>query len=158
MEFLSQYNCKIVYLKGEDNCIADTLLRTTFKAEEKAGGPWSKGCGEAIVAVLGLNPQECIRSLTHINIPEIEMVAPTLTLEADKELLKIIRGGYKEDGWYTKILEAPILLYRIQIKDGIMYMGDWMIIQQMTKVWEALFHLAHDVFSHFGFKKSYGLL
>lgn len=46
MEFLSQYDCKIIYVKGEDNTAADALSRTDFtemgKAESAAHEPWDK--------------------------------------------------------------------------------------------------------------------
>ena len=40
MEFMSQYDCKIVYVKGEENCAADALSQTSFKAEELASIPY----------------------------------------------------------------------------------------------------------------------
>ena len=40
MEFMSQYDCKIVYVKGEENCVADALSQTSFKAEELASIPY----------------------------------------------------------------------------------------------------------------------
>lgn len=37
-------------------------------------------------------------------------------------------------------------------------MGNRLIIPQVSKVHELLFHLAHNVLGHFGFAKTYGLL
>jgi hypothetical protein len=37
-------------------------------------------------------------------------------------------------------------------------MGNRLVVPQVSKVHELLFHLAHDVLGHFGFAKTYGSL
>jgi hypothetical protein len=36
MEFLSEFDCRIVYVKGEDNTVADALSRTDFEDSSQA--------------------------------------------------------------------------------------------------------------------------
>lgn len=36
MEFLSQYDCKFIYIQGKDNTVADALSRTAFCTSDEA--------------------------------------------------------------------------------------------------------------------------
>jgi len=100
MEFLSQYDCKIIYLKGDDNSMADALSQTTFDAEKEAAHPWSNDRAEPIAAIYGHSPFECAKSLSHCKLPreDVEPVASILSMKADHTLLKMIKDGYKDDG------------------------------------------------------------
>jgi hypothetical protein len=160
MEFLSQYDCKIVYVKGEDNSVADALSRTTFKAETAAKHPCSlKGAGDSVVAsVLGPNMLESARKLAERQLDDEIVIGATMTISADKALLKTIQDGYKEDRWCCRMLDAPFLPDGVRTENGLLYTGDRLIVPRVPKVREALFHLAHDVLGHFGFEKSYGSL
>jgi hypothetical protein len=53
MKFMSQYDCKIVYVKGEDNCVADALSQTSFEAEKSASIPYPLDNSEPVAVMLG---------------------------------------------------------------------------------------------------------
>jgi hypothetical protein len=86
------------------------------------------------------------------------MVATTLLISADGELLDDICEGYAEDSWCTCLLKVPFLPHGVQKVDGLLYARDRLIVPRKSTVHESLFHLAHDVLGHFGFMKSYGSL
>jgi hypothetical protein len=46
----------------------------------------------------------------------------------------------------------------IQLKDGLWYIGNHLVIPHTGNLREMLFRLAHDVLGHFGFDKTYGSL
>jgi hypothetical protein len=86
------------------------------------------------------------------------VVAATLSISADGELLNMIRAGYATNPWCKWITDAKIKLHGICVTDGLFYAGDRLIIPRSSNVHELLFHLTHDVLGHFGFTKSYGSL
>jgi hypothetical protein len=51
MEFISQYDCKIVYIKGDKNMVADALSCTDFNLDLHATIPYSP-CRETITLIL----------------------------------------------------------------------------------------------------------
>jgi hypothetical protein len=81
MEFLSQYECKIIYVKGEDNTAADALSCTEFgetnEAEAAAKKPWDDvDPGKdpvpiaAIFSCRGSAPFHAVRCLARTRIKE----------------------------------------------------------------------------------------
>ncbi|KAJ7637762.1 hypothetical protein DFH06DRAFT_1138865 [Mycena polygramma] len=118
MEFLSQYDYKIVYVKGDDNTVADALSRTEFddaeSATEAAAEPWGlNNTGTpAIAAVLRARPATPFYSVqclarTRISEPKsASVIAPVLTITADAKILDSIRKGYSEDKWCAGLASA----------------------------------------------------
>lgn len=49
MEFMSPYNCRIVYMKGEDNTITDALSCTSFELDTDSSIPYPSD-NKALVA------------------------------------------------------------------------------------------------------------
>jgi hypothetical protein len=161
MEFMSQYDCKIVYVKGEDNSVADALSRTSFDAENTAGIPYPPDNNDPVALVYGSvhDAFACANALTEpTTLPTIGAVASTLSISADNELLELIKAGYEEDPWCKRIREAKILPHGIEDRGGLLYAGQRLIVPRNNTVREGLFHLAHNVLGHFGFAKSYGSL
>ena len=115
MEFFSQYDGKIVYVKGEDNTVADALSRlpTTLTtnseiADEKSDVPFHPTIAvilqssqrDALVAAAAISP------LT-IKIPPAKR--HTLSrLSIDDQLLTQIRDGYKSDPWVKRLEGAQL--------------------------------------------------
>lgn len=80
-----------------------------------------------------------------------------LRISTDPIWLHKIRDGYKSDLWCKRLCNAGTMVgYREE--NGLMYVGDQLIISQSKDFRENLFRLVHDSFGHFGFEKSYATL
>jgi hypothetical protein len=101
MEFLSQYKCKIIYVKGEDNTVVDALSHTEFadanKAETAAKEPWDDMDPDEdpvpIAAVLcrgGSAPFHAAWCLARTRIKEQPQppIASILTISTDTKFLQ----------------------------------------------------------------------
>ena len=166
MELMSQYECKIVYLKGSNNTAANALSRTNFgdhssaEAERHAASPFAPEVDEDLVASI-IRPPTSPWKCTHVLATTDHEPSPTpsrLSIHADEALLKAIRTGYKSDKWCTKLLHASSTPHGVKIRDGLIYITNRLVIPRVTAIRETLFHLAHDVLGHFSFDKSYGSL
>lgn len=137
-ETLSQYDYSIEYIKGEDNTVTDALSRLPI--------------------------------LTPIT------VATTKTITTDETLLQQIRDGYQTDKFALKLLQCvdPSVSMRpakglpikidmdlndpslgICLINGLLFLGDRLVIPKVGGVCKCLFHLAHNTMGHFGAEKSY---
>jgi len=170
MEFMSQYDAKIVYVKGEDNTVADALSRlpTYMEADTDTKHAYAH-CpkdeeNDMLASIIPPLDDACsaasflalsgARSMGNLN-----SVCATLSISADKDLLHQIRTGYAEDKWVTSILaKAKDGMPGIQLTNGLWYVGSRLIIPRVGDIRETLFRLAHDVLGHFGFDKTYGSL
>jgi len=65
---------------------------------------------------------------------------------------------YAKDPWCKHLLDTEFFPHGIHMSNGLLYMGNRLIVPWVSKVHELLFHLAHDVLGHFGFAKTYGSL
>jgi hypothetical protein len=161
MEFMSQYECKIVYVKGEDNCMADALSRTSFDSEAISEPyPPDNSSWVAVVLVTECSAFCCAHALTDLvmSAPVLTTIASTLTISADEELLNTIWAGYDDDPWCRRLRKAKILPHGVREVDGLLYASERLMVPRVSNVCESLFYLAHNVLGHFGFSKSYGLL
>lgn len=136
-EFLADYDFVIKYVRGEDNTVADALSRE-FNTETPAA-----------------SPLVCASLLSHSDFSSPHVVAPVLTISADKDLLDQIKGGYANDAWCQKLLAKGIGLAGVSMRSGLLYVGDRLVVPRVTKVRETLFRLAHDALGHFGCDKTY---
>jgi hypothetical protein len=96
MEFMSQYNFKIMYIKGEENTVADALPCTDFEQEDKPDKPKVGPFGEG--EKIG-NVWSCAYMLADAVMlpPSPLVVASTFSIDLDIELLLGIKNGYPED-------------------------------------------------------------
>ena len=169
MEFMSQFDSKIIYIKGEDNTIADALSRlpcssSSQEAEGSARHPYdfcvdddSDGIVVSIFKCTDEGPMGTAHSLA--NIPaSISSVNATLKISVDESFLEEIIKGYMEDPWCKTLPSAALSLPNLQCHDNLWYIGDCLIIPRTGSIHEMLFMLAHDSLGHFGFHKMYGLL
>lgn len=130
-EFLSQYDYKIVYVKGEDNRVADSLSRLPDDPEFDHALP-SDYDGVLLTAVF--------------------------SVAADDSFLQEIKAGYLVDLFCLKLSKNKDSVPGFSIADGLYYVGLHLVIPRYGNLREQLFGLAHDNLGHFGFEKSYGSL
>jgi hypothetical protein len=117
---------------------------------------------ETVALVLGGfdDPRTCARVLADpcTNPVQCIVVASTLSITADVELLACIQENYAKDPWCKRLLDADFFPHGIKLSNGLLYTGNRLIVPRVSEVRELLFHLAHDVLGHFGFAKTYGSL
>ena len=166
MELMLQYDAKIVYIKGDDNSVAETLSHllceeTTDTAERSAQHPYhycEDECSSVACISSGLShtPWEAATALA--DGLEIISVSTTLNISTDKLLLQEIWDGYTIDPWCKKLPSTTASWPDLQLRDGLWYVGNQLIIPHTGSLCELLFQLAHDTLGHFGFDKMYGSL
>ena len=173
MEFLLQYDGKIVYVKGEDNTVANALSRlpdlvTTSKTSSGADMATSPVfhialIGSLVASVLKM-PENCsimiVASLASrpgtalVPVPE-----PSRTVvQPDEELLLEIREGYKHDPFIPSLQQASPRMSTIKNHGGFWFIGNHLIIPNIPWLQEALFHTTHNVLGHFRTDKTYAAL
>ena len=115
-EYMSQFDITFVYVKGEDNSVADALSRLPLDAadsksadeENEDNAPlWQKWTG-------GTNA--------------------VLSVAADQEFLENIRNGYKTDAFCKQVLAGTHKMNGIAEKDGLWYIGDRLLVQGLGLV------------------------
>ena len=163
MEELAIYDCKFVYIKGEDNTVADSLSRYPFptvmecaEAEKTSHHPCEvvKGC-IALVRVLARaeSPLNSVAALS--SAPEPENIKQVII---DDTLVKEMREAYAKDLWCRQLLSAARGMPEVRVKDGLWFIGERLVIPGGCSAREDIFRIAHDTLGHFGFYKTYGSL
>ena len=161
METLSSYDCKFVYVKGQDNTVADALSRYPKTqtdcnqiAQHNAQHPYISFNKDNIVILnrtkIVPTPLTAIASLTNINPQKTR-----LDFQIDDNLVKKLRDGYSKDPWCLKLLSASKGMPDLTVKDGLWFLGERLIIPSDIGMREHIFRLAHDTLGHFGFHKTY---
>ena len=90
-----------------------------------------------------------------VDEPGIAPVAAALSIQTDPTLLEIIKAGYDEDPFCSKISNAQKSIDGLEWRHGLLYIGNRLVIPRVGTLHEDLFCLAHDSLGHFGFVKSY---
>ena len=168
MELMSQFDAKIIYIKGEDNCVADALSRLpdvdSSSVEQKARHPYTfceDDDAECTIASVVLPPDYgpwgTAKALAEAPLP-LPTVNATLKISADKAFLEAVKTGYADDEWCKTLPNATISWPGLVLRDRLWYIGDRLIIPRTKGLRETLFTLAHDVLGHYGFDKTYGSL
>ena len=127
-EFLAQYDYTISYIKGEDNMIADTLLRLPDS--------------DTIDNTLPTDPNNII-------------LATVLSISYDNTILRTIWEGYDLDLFCIKLKKFPTSCPGLTIVDNLLYINRHLVIPWHGDIWQGLFILAHNSLGHFGFEKLY---
>ncbi|GBE84986.1 hypothetical protein SCP_0701700 [Sparassis crispa] len=83
--------------------------------------------------------------------------ATHLSVSSGPAWLKAICISYDMDKWCTKLC-ATVGSLGIREDNGLLYMGDCLVILRTPEIREGIFWLAHDALGHFGFDKSYAAI
>ncbi|KAJ3495874.1 hypothetical protein NLJ89_g10566 [Agrocybe chaxingu] len=119
MEELSIYDCKFVYVKGEDNSVADALSRFPLSfvpspetAEQAAGHPYNDPRAESTTVLVhnkvAQTPLATIGALT--SLVGTDKAKPTemrTSISLDPDMVDRLRKGYLTDSWCQKLISAP---------------------------------------------------
>lgn len=128
MEFLQQYEYMLHYVKGEDNTVADALSQMPI--DDK--------------------PSDFPADFAGI-----------FTIQTDPSVLRKIRLSYIVDPFCARLftdIGNKMRPSNATISDGLMYLGDHLVIPRTNGILEQLFTLAHDSLGHFSGDKSYAAL
>jgi hypothetical protein len=136
---MSQFEIKIIYIKGEDNTVADALSCLP----DDLSDPISDAADE-------LTP--------NYKAWRVTASASILTITADTKLLNDIKLGYTSDPFCIKMIGAKESFPALKNINGLWYVGNRLLVPKVTDVWESLFRLTHDSLSHFKTDKSYASL
>ena len=82
-------------------------------------------------------------------------IAPILELQTDTTYLTQIRVGYQNDPFCRCLLSNIDSIMGASYTNGLLYVGDHLVIPCIPAVRELLFQLAHDALRHFGVDKTY---
>lgn len=132
-ELLSQFDMTIVYIRGEDNTVADALSCVPIDAFPSE---------KAMPAFEVWNPENAVNVV--------------MQLVADESVLAAIKAGYKDDDFCKRLVETK--MPGVSVSNGLIYVGSRLVIPRVADIRENLFHLAHDCLGHFGTDKSYAAL
>ena len=91
-------------------------------------------------------------------VPVTTAVATVMSVSVDAALLESIKAGYGNDKFAQRLLRNQESLPSVSVKDGLIFLGNRLVIPRVGNVREELFRLAHDNLGHFGSEKSYATL
>ena len=161
MEELSIYDCKFIYVRGQDNTMADALSRypstdtpSDSVARLNAHHPHI-GFNDDHIVILNrsstnTSPLISISSLTDCNQP-----LNKLEFSIDDNTVTKLKEGYRSDPWCQKLLSASRGMTNLTVNNGLWFLGTRLIIPSNCGIREQIFRLAHDTLGHFGFHKTY---
>ena len=139
--YLADFDYKLTYIQGEDNTAADALSRMPDAPP---------------------NSMLAACALAHTRSPSRprEFAAATLDITADESLLRDITAGYQEDEFAQQLMKdiQAGSIEGARDKNGLLYVGQRLLIPNLPRIRELFYNLAHDTLGHFGFDKSYEAL
>ncbi|RXW14161.1 hypothetical protein EST38_g11695 [Candolleomyces aberdarensis] len=178
MEYLSQFDGKFVYVKGEDNTVADTLSRTELVdssnlAEQVASefdlwddrvpadGGLLNAPGNSLLAAVA-----CVRDCA--SVPEADYPVTlaaavvnerkSIKLSIDNDFIRAMIHGYTVDPWCQKMANAAEGIQSLCSHDSLWYLNGCLLVPDAPGLCETIFQLVHDALGHFGFQKAYDAL
>ncbi|KAJ2935130.1 hypothetical protein H1R20_g1983, partial [Candolleomyces eurysporus] len=176
MEYMSQFEGRIVYVKGDDNSVADALSRLptttcTREAEATAAKVFDEkfmedGEDEAlrvypVCAVLTVDRANTVCAVTDLLKSRPNTLAASLPVKEvtmNDEFVALLQEGYRVDPWCLKFESAARGMSSFQNRAGLWFVNGRLVIPDFGNLRGILFQLAHDRLGHFGFKKAYATL
>jgi hypothetical protein len=140
MELMSQFEKSIMYIKGEDNTVADALSRLPDDSSPVTNG-------EPGVQLTNWSTWAHPLSANAV-----------LTIDADSQFLKAVKSGYLTNEFCKKIIAYPTSMPGIQESIGLWYIGSRLLIPKSGTCREDLFRLANNALGHFSADKAYSSL
>ena len=144
MEFMSQYDAKIVYIMGEDNTVADAWshLPTTLSPSSEATIHTARApcdyCSDddndSIVTINAVLPATyacpllMAHALAETDIASTQAVTAMLSISQDPELRTAVIDSYKTDAWCKKLHSAAPSMPAVQEREQLMFIGDRLVI------------------------------
>ena len=125
---MSQYDLTITYIHGEDNTVADALSQL---------------------------PPDCFPEEMPALVL-VDSVNAVLTITADRSILDTIKARYLDDEFCKCVVTTSMKGW--QMTNRLWYIGERLLIPQVTDIRESLFKMAHDSLGHFGVDKLYASL
>jgi len=163
---MSQFDAKIVYIKGKENSVADALLcmpspDTLKQADGTALHPYTfceddnnSSTVTSIIMPCLCGPWESATQLS-LHTTVVSSICAALEITADKSFLTLVRNRYAKDAWCKTLPAAAISWPKLVFHNGLWYVRNRLIILRMDNLCETLFILAHNVLRHFGFYKTW---
>jgi hypothetical protein len=140
MELMSQFDMSIMYIKGEDNMVADALSCLPPDS-------------------LPITDGEPRVPLTNwATWAHASSVNAILMVDADSKFLCLIEDGYQTDEFCKKLIAFLASTPCAQESNGLWYIDSHLLIPCSGTCCEDLFCLAHDTLGHFGTDKAYASL
>jgi Integrase zinc binding domain len=112
-----------------------------------------RGEDNTVADALSRLPPNCFADESPMTTATVNAV---LKITSDNDILKMIRDRYKEDEFCKRIASSNMKGWTLS--NSLWYIGDRLLIPQVTSLHKTLFHLAHDTLGHFGADKSYASL
>ncbi|PIL33967.1 hypothetical protein GSI_03675 [Ganoderma sinense ZZ0214-1] len=137
---------------GEDNVAADALSRI-----DVAALPVEPSAVTIASTLLNVTTvlAACAVDLATESAPHSNSIR--FSLHTDPAWLGAIRAGYAKDK-FCLCLRLLVGTLGVRELDGLLYIGDRLVIPRVPHLREGIFHCAHDALGHFGFEKSYANL
>jgi hypothetical protein len=85
-------------------------------------------------------------------------VGAVSTISADAQFLRNVKAGYENDAFCKRVHDNAASFPSLREVNGLLYLGDRLLVPNVPDVRESLFRTAHDVLGHFGAEKSYAAL
>lgn len=169
MEFMSQFNAKVIYIKGKDNSVANALScqpisKLADEAKHDAQHPYlfcaddeTNNIIASIWSTDALGPWELAKSLAGCT-SHLSSANATMNIKTNRKFLEAVKKGYMDNIWCQTLPAVALSFPNLINWDGLWYISGWLIIPRTNNLHETLFLLAHDRLGYFGFDKTYGSL
>ena len=158
-----------MYVKGEDNTVADALSRLppSLDLDLHVGTrpiDYNPSDDNFLATVCLVTPassslMNLASFLGNSVLPELsDPIAAVFSISSDLALLKEIKSGYASDSWIQNLIANPASFPTLRRDHGLWFLDNQLLIPRIPRVRELFFQLAHDCLGHFGFDKSYASL
>jgi hypothetical protein len=167
MEALAAFDCKFVYVKGEDNTIADVLSCYPFQettssthAEAHAVPPFTStsAVNQSLLHITSSTTQAMAAAIiatpSTTEVTELKE-ATTSSIQVNEEVIDKLKAAYETDPWCKQLVSAARGMKALTFQNGLWFLNGRLVIPAASGLCEYIFRLTHDSLGHFGFYKTY---